>query len=134
MPLSASHSDELRCPKCDQPLRRLTGSQGSFILTCPNRVKIGALKGGDVRSDHCGQKLHVLAAEGVAIVLPLSTEMFRKYQKAYPGAAKLYEDLGVIPTRPGTDYVPSFACVSCESPTKLYDLHGGYCRQCEPSE
>jgi ssDNA-binding Zn-finger/Zn-ribbon topoisomerase 1 len=119
----------LKCPKCNQPLRRLTAAVGSFILTCPNRVKIEA-KGSEPRSDHCGQKLHVLAIEGIAIVLPLSRAQFEKFQRAYPGAAAIYAAIGVIPTRAGAEYVPSYPCQACKEPTRLYDLHGGNCKKC----
>ena len=133
-PLVPSHSDELRCPKCDQPLFRLTGAQGSFITTCPNKLKVAPgrqLDHSALKSrDHCGQKLHVLAIEGVAIVLPLSNEQFAKYQKAYPGAAAIYAAVGVIPTRPGEEYVPSHPCRVCRTVTKLYQLHGGKCAAC----
>ena len=135
-PLVPAHADELKCPKCNQPLRRLTGARGSFLLTCPNRQRVeqgrpldrNALAG----RDHCGQKLHVLAAEGIAFVIPISNSQFEQYRKAYPGAAQLYSDLGIIPTRPGVEFVPSFPCLGCTTPTKLYDLRGGYCSECEP--
>lgn len=134
IPLTPTHADELRCPKCDQPLRRLTAGLGSFLLTCPNRARVvGRLDRSSLESrEHCGQKIHVLSVEGIAYVLPLSNAQFEKYQKAYPGAASLYAELGIIPTRPGSEFVPCYPCLQCSNPTRLYDLRNGYCRECKP--
>lgn len=126
------YADTLRCPKCDQPLRRVTAGHGSFIMTCPNRVN-GVITAGGTRSDHCGQTVHVLAAEGVAVVLPIDKKLFLKYQRAYPGAAIIYAEAGILPTRIGPDGVPTHDCRICHTPTKLFDLYGGECRGCAAS-
>ena len=125
------HADQLKCPKCGQPIRRTTAAHGSFVLTCPNRTKGAAAR--DDRSEHCGQTMHILAADGVAIVTPISKEAFGRYRRAYPGGAQVYQDAGIIAARDGADAVGSFPCRECGTPTKLFDLYGGLCRDnCAP--
>lgn len=98
-------------------------------MTCPNRISIEA-QGGQKRSDHCGQKLHVLAAEGVAFVSPVSEDAFRKYHRTYPSAATVYSELGIIhlTSRRDPTEIPKHKCLGCGEETPLYDLYGGRCR------
>jgi hypothetical protein len=120
------------CPKCNQPVRRISVNSGSFFMTCPNRISIDVKGGrpGEKRSDHCGQKLHVLAADGVAFVAPVSEEAFRKYHRTYPTAATVYGELGIIVLTPraSPDEIPKYKCLGCGELTPLYDLYGGRCR------
>lgn len=133
-PVVPTYADNLHCPKCNQPLHGLTAAQGSFILMCQGRVRlpvgVEVERAALVERGHCGQKIHVLAMEGVAVVLPLSNEQFRRYQLAYPGAAVIYAETGVIRTRDGAERVPAHLCRGCGDLTKLYDLYGGLCRDC----
>jgi len=127
------------CPKCNQPLRRITANSGSFFMTCPNRIpstqKPGA-RPGEKRSDHCGQKVHVLAGEGVALVTPISSAQFEEFTRIYASARHVYASLGIIATRPASpDEIPEFRCTGCGEVTKLYDLYAGVCRRCShPTE
>ncbi len=128
------------CPRCGQPLRRLDSVDGSFFMTCPNRVAVmrdGELRPreprqGERRSDHCGQTVHVVSMGGIAWVTPISKESFARYHRTYPTVAKVYGDLGiVVPSRPiaGEEEIPKHKCKGCGTLTPLFDLYGGRCRQ-----
>lgn len=124
------------CPKCGQQLRRITANAGSFFMTCPNRIPAVQPKGIhplEKRSDHCGQKVHVLASEGVAIVTPISNKQFDEFTRIYASARHVYASLGIIATRPAAEEIPEYHCTNCGEPTKLFDLYAGQCRKCSQS-
>lgn len=112
------------CPRCAQPVRRVTGGAGSFYAHCDNRLN-GA---------RCGQHAHLLAAEGAVVVTPISEDQYRRFKRTYPLARTVYRELGVTitPSRPpeGPDAIPEFRCSGCGVTTKLFDLYAGECRQC----
>ena len=127
------------CPKCNQPLRRVTANSGSFFMTCPNRVPARVqvqLRPGEKRSDHCGQTVHLVAVEGVALVTPISKAQFEIFRRSYPAAAEVYRQLGILPSRPldTPKAIPEYPCSDCGTLTKLHDLYGGLCRTCKPQQ
>jgi hypothetical protein len=126
--LAPFDADLPKCPKCQLPLRRVTGNSGSFFLTCDNRIpQAGKFP------EKCGQSVHVLACEGVAIVTPVTKADFQIFRRSYPSASDVYRKLGILPTRPHDSprAIPEYACLDCGVTTKLYELRDGICRACE---
>jgi hypothetical protein len=119
------------CPKCNQTMRRLTGSQGSFYATCDNSVKIVTPGHNYPRVEKCGQTVHVVAVEGVVFVTAISKEQYRRFKSVYARARDVYAEHNIITlSRADGHEVPEHACSSCGTPTKLFDLYGGECRKC----
>jgi hypothetical protein len=129
MPDRLAHfdSDDPKCPKCNLPLRRLAANEGSFFVTCDNKIpKPSSFP------ERCGQTVHVIAFEGVAIVTPVTKADFQIFRRSYPTASQIYKKLGILPTRPHDSpaAVPQFPCLDCAKATPLYQLREGVCGDC----
>jgi hypothetical protein len=125
--LAPFDSDDPKCPKCGLPLRRVAANAGSFFLTCDNKIpQQGRFP------ERCGQTVHVIAFEGVAIVTPVSKADFQIFRRSYPQAGQVYKKLGILPSRPNDSpaAIPEFSCLDCGTRTPLYQLREGVCPKC----
>lgn len=88
---------EIVCPKCAQVIRRFTAGEGSSVVLCDNKLKVGV--GQQRVGDRCGQ--HIFAAgdsTGFATVFPITK---REYEGmlaggGIPGKRAVLELLGVL--------------------------------------
>jgi hypothetical protein len=105
----------------------VTGNAGSFFLTCDNRVTVPGKY-----PERCGQSVHVIAVEGVAIVTAVSKAEFQIFRRSYPSASDVYRKLGILPSRPNDSprAIPAYPCIDCGTSTALYELREGVCPSC----
>lgn len=122
-------ADQLECPSCRQPVRRIQHGEGSLLLTCANKLEPrGEQRFGDV----CGQHIYVATgAEGYSNLLAISDDEFGilSANRMVPPPADALRILGVLASR-APDVIPTHPCTKCHTATSLSDLFGGQCRRC----
>lgn len=123
-------ADLILCPRCNQPLARVTAGDGTaLVVGCAH--KLPAVPGARFRAS-CNQHLYVIGHDfGGATVIPITqseAELLRRDGRAAPPVEALLL-LGILRRRSAAT-VPEALCIVCETPRKRYDLFSGVCRWC----
>jgi hypothetical protein len=109
--LAPFDSDDPKCPKCGLAVEAVAANEGSFFLTCDNKIpQQGRFP------ERCGQTVHVIAFEGVAIVTPVTKADFQIFRRSYPTGRPGLQKARDPPDAAATIHPPrsrSSACLDC---------------------
>lgn len=122
-------ADQLECPSCREPLRRIHPGEGSLLITCRNNLEA---KPGERYGERCGQHIYVATGrKGFSNVLAIDEHehAILSANRVVPAPADALTILGVLTSRT-PDTVPTYPCAKCHASTQLTDLFGGQCRSC----
>lgn len=92
----AVYSDprQIRCPRCNTALSRLTARSGDVFITCENRRHVP----GTNERKHCGQHIYLLQSPSrLFAVVAITREEYDLTSGCDDAAARLLHNLGILP-------------------------------------